>query len=87
MDRLNIVGTIAAICTTAAFFPQVFKIYKTRHVRDLSLPMYVIFSFGVFSWMIYGFMAKSIPIIIANLVTFTLSIYILCMIILHRKEQ
>jgi len=41
--------------------------------------MYLIFSCGVFCWMIYGFLTNSSPIIIANGITFALSLYIVSM--------
>lgn len=72
-----IVGTIAAVCTTVSFLPQVVKIYRTKHTSDLSLPMYVIFSFGVLMWLCYGFITNSLPIILANAITLILAIYIL----------
>jgi MtN3 and saliva related transmembrane protein len=79
MDNATLVGSMAAACTTIAFLPQVVRILRTKHTRDLSLTMYAIFSFGVFCWLIYGFLAGSAPIIIANGVTFALSIYIISM--------
>jgi len=39
--------------------------------------MYILLSFGVFLWICYGFIMKSLPIILANAITFVLSIYIL----------
>ena len=71
------IGFIAAICTTVAFVPQVLKIYKSKTARDISLPMWLIFSFGVFLWLIYGILILSLPIIIANVVTLLLSLFIL----------
>ena len=71
------IGFIAAICTTVAFVPQALKIYKSKTVRDISLPMWLIFSFGVFLWLIYGILILSLPIIIANVVTLLLSLFIL----------
>ena len=70
-------GIIAGTCTTIAFLPQVFRIMRTKHTRDLSMPMYVIFSVGVFLWMYYGFITNSLPVILANGITFLLSLYIL----------
>jgi len=84
MDRITLIGMLAAACTTFAFFPQVYKIYKTRSTRDLSLPMYAIFSTGSFLWLIYGISVKSLPVISANSVTLILSCYILVMIIKHK---
>ena len=86
MDGVTVIGTVAAVCTTAAFLPQVLKIYRTGHARDLSLPMYVIFSFGVLCWLVYGFLTKSLPVIIANVATFILCIYILVMKINFRRR-
>jgi MtN3 and saliva related transmembrane protein len=79
MDNVTLIGSVAAICTTISFVPQVIKIYKTKETRDLSLLMYAVFSLGVFLWLCYGIMIKSMPIMIANLVTLTFSLFILIM--------
>ena len=81
---MNLIATIAGICTTASFLPQVIKVCRTRHTQDLSLPMYVIFSCGVFLWMCYGILMRSWPIMIANGTTFILSVYILAMKIRYK---
>ena len=84
MDRITLIGMFAAACTTIAFFPQVYKVYKTKSTRDLSLPMYAIFSVGTFLWLIYGILVKSTPVISANAVTLMLSVYILAMMIKNK---
>ncbi len=84
MDRITLIGMLAAVCTTIAFLPQVYKIYRTKHTRDLSLPMYILFSAGVLFWLIYGIMIKSLPVILANGITFISCIYILAMIIKYK---
>ena len=84
MDRTTLIGIMAAICTTIAFFPQVARIWRTKHTNDLSLPMYVIFSFGVLCWCIYGILLRSWPVIVANGITFVLCAYILVMMVRYR---
>ncbi len=79
MNKANLFATIAGICTTVSFLPQVVKVYRTKHTKDLSLPMYVIFVCGVLLWFIYGIFISSWPVIIANGVTFVLASYILAM--------
>jgi MtN3 and saliva related transmembrane protein len=79
MKITDFVGILAGICTTIAFLPQVTKIYRSRHTSDLSLPMYIIFSFGVLCWAAYGFLTSSVPVIVANGLTFMLCLYILFM--------
>jgi MtN3 and saliva related transmembrane protein len=84
MNRITIVGSVGAICTTLAFLPQVSRIRRTKHVADLSLPMYILFSFGVLCWLVYGILIGSAPVIIANGITLVLCIYILAMIARYR---
>ena len=71
------IGFLAAIFTTIAFIPQAVKIYKTKSVKDISLPMWLIFCVGVFLWLIYGILIMSLPVILANIVTLLLSLFIL----------
>ena len=80
MDLTTLIGMLAAACTTFAFFPQAYKIYRTKCAKDLSLPMYIIFSIGVLLWLIYGIIINNLPVIMANGVTFVMCVYILAMI-------
>jgi len=73
------VGIIAAFLTTISFLPQVIKIYKTKNTRDLSLWTFVIFLVGVCCWLLYGILIGEVPVIIANLMTMVLIIYIIIM--------
>ena len=79
MNYTTMIGSIAALCTTASFLPQVVKVYRTKRTKDLSMPMYVILLFGFSAWAYYGILTKSMPIIIANTATFFLCVYILLM--------
>ena len=71
------IGFFAAFCTTFAFFPQAIKVWKSKSTKDISLYMFIIFTTGVLSWLIYGIIIKNLPIIIANAFTLILSIFIL----------
>jgi len=71
------IGFFAAFCTTVAFLPQALKVYKTKSTKDISLLMFIIFTVGVFSWLVYGMNISNMPIIIANSITLILSIFIL----------
>ncbi|MCH7568075.1 MAG: SemiSWEET transporter [Nanoarchaeota archaeon] len=72
MTFITSLGLLAALLTTIAFLPQVIKSWKIRETRDISLQMYVILVTGVFLWLIYGFLIKDLPLILANLVTLIL---------------
>ena len=77
MDIIFVTGLLAAVLTTIAFLPQVLKAYTTKHTKDLSLVMFVLFSLGLILWTIYGIALNSLPIILANTVTLAMSLYLL----------
>jgi MtN3 and saliva related transmembrane protein len=79
MTIIDVLGYSAAIATTASFFPQVYKVFKTKKTEDLSLGMFILFCLGTCCWSIYGLMMKSFPITLANTVTMLLTLYILYM--------
>ena len=69
IDQNEIIGLIAAVCTTFAFIPQVIKVWKTKNTKDLSLRMYSIMFIGILLWLVYGIRIDSLSIILANVVT------------------
>lgn len=71
------IGFMAAFCTTASFLPQVWRVWKTRSVNDISLGMYVLFVLGVALWLIFGLAIHSLPVILANGVTLVLAALVL----------
>jgi MtN3 and saliva related transmembrane protein len=75
----NFIGYVAAFCTTVAFVPQAFKVYKTRKTTDISFGMFFLMTAGLISWLAYGLLINSFPIIAANTITLILSVYILIM--------
>lgn len=81
------IGFIAALLTTGAFVPQVFKTLKTKSTEGLSLTMYMSMFVGIMLWLFYGIKIQSISMIVANVVTGGLTLSILLMIILHKKKN
>ena len=79
MSSLNIelFGYIAAILTTAAFLPQLIKTLKTKKAEDVSLITLIMFICGLGSWIFYGYKISSLPILIANIITLILNLFIL----------
>jgi MtN3 and saliva related transmembrane protein len=73
MNPVTLIGLAAAFCTTISLLPQVIQTWRTRSTKDLSLPMFSIFTAGVFLWLVYGTLTGDLPIIAANTVTFVLS--------------
>jgi MtN3 and saliva related transmembrane protein len=65
----DLVGYVAAFCTTFAFVPQVLLVWRQRHAEGISTGMYLIFSTGVLLWLLYGISTGAWPVIVANGVT------------------
>jgi MtN3 and saliva related transmembrane protein len=87
MDNATLIGMVAALCTTAAFVPQVLQILKTGNVEGISVSMYSILTFGVALWLIYGIILQDLPMFLANLVTFLLSSSVLALTLRKRFQQ
>ncbi len=79
MTYVTVIGLVAAACTTIAFIPQIYQVYRTRHTRDLALPTFIIFAIGIFLWLIYGILLGSLPVILANTATLVMCIYVIIM--------
>lgn len=75
----NLVGALAAALTTIAFIPQAWMTWKTRRADGVSLGMYTIFTTGVALWLLYGVLIGAWPVIIANIFTLALALFILVM--------
>ena len=55
-----------------AFLPQLIKIIRTKHTKDLSLFMLIMLEVGISGWLAYGILISDPPIIVANSVSVTL---------------
>ena len=84
---IEYLGYFAGFCTTASFIPQVLKVWKSKKVDGISLPMFIIFTTGVNCWLIYGILQKDMRLIIANILTLILAIMILIGIIKFKKKN
>lgn len=83
IDSYEIIGIAAAICTTASFAPQAYKIYKQKSAKEVSLSMYLVMFTGLVLWLIYGILIDSISIKLAN----SVSIILVGMIIYYKLRD
>lgn len=66
MTSLDILGLSASFVTTSSFLPQIWQVWKTKDVSAISLPTYLIITFGLALWLIYGVLKHDLPITVAN---------------------
>ncbi|ABK13993.1 conserved hypothetical protein [Methanothrix thermoacetophila PT] len=64
------------------FYPQIIKMYRTKLVGDLSLPMLLQYTTGIFLWLLYGIYLENTILIVSNAVSLA---SFLCGIILYLK--
>jgi MtN3 and saliva related transmembrane protein len=66
MNITTILGSLAALCTTISYFPQLKKCWTTGHAKDLSLKMFLLLAAGVSLWLIYGWLQGDVIIMASN---------------------
>ena len=67
MTVLGSIGTVAAVCTTGAFIPQIIKL-RQQGGKDLSYPMLGVYLTGMLLWLVYGLLFHAQAVIWANMV-------------------
>ena len=75
----TIIGATAATLTMLSFIPQIFRSYRSKHVKDISPIMLFQLSLGVSLWIVYGIHRKDPIIIAANSVTLLTLIILIVM--------
>lgn len=76
---IHYIGGIAGVLTTFAFVPQVWRTWRTKSAKDLSLAWLVVFASGVGLWLVYGLLLQAWPLIGANVITLALVLSLLFM--------
>ena len=84
---IDFLGYIAATITTIAFLPQIIKTVKSKSAKDVSMGMFVLFTTGVFLWIVYGVLTKTYPVLIANAVIFCLALTQIILKIKYDREE
>lgn len=84
---IELLGYISATLTTIAFLPQIIKTIQTKSAKDVSMGMFVLFTIGVFLWIIYGILTKTYPVLIANAVIFCLALTQIILKIKYDKKN
>jgi MtN3 and saliva related transmembrane protein len=80
----SLIGIVAALCTAAAFVPQLIKL-RRQGGRDLSYGMLVLYLLGMALWLTYGVRVDAIEVIGANAVA---SLLVLATILMkYRRER
>jgi MtN3 and saliva related transmembrane protein len=82
-DATALIGSLAAVCTTVSFVPQLVKIHR-QGGRDLSYGMLLLYLLGLSLWLVYGLRIRAIEVIAANVVG---GMLVLAAIVLKRRAE
>jgi MtN3 and saliva related transmembrane protein len=87
IDVITTLGLVAGALTTIAYLPQLIKTWQSKSAEDLSWSMLVTLCVGIILWLVYGVIVWDIPLIAANVMTFTFASVILYLKIRYRPEE
>jgi MtN3 and saliva related transmembrane protein len=82
-----LVGTVAGICSTGSFVPQVIKAWREQDTEAISKRMYVVTVAAFTLWIVYGLMIESVPIITFNILSLLLSGTVLLLKLRHQRRS
>ena len=75
----EILGLIAGTLSCITFVPQIFKTWKSKSVKDISVSSFLIVVSSTIVWIFYGILINSISVLLTNIVVFFTAIIMLWM--------
>jgi MtN3 and saliva related transmembrane protein len=77
----EIIGYIAGIIVTISMIPQIYKSWITKSAKDLSLTRYILYFIGMLLWTYYAFAIWNGPMILADVSSDILILFVLYLIL------
>ena len=74
---VEFIGYLGSLLSCITFVPQVYQTWQTKSVGDLNLIMILIVTTSTIVWLIYAYLIKSKPVLVANSIVFLLSLMLL----------
>ncbi len=84
---IQALATITGVLMSLGYYPQAWKIWKTKSAKDISVPAFIIFSIGTASWLAYGLYLNDITIILSFGLGVVGSWTILILSMVYRKSS
>ena len=81
-----IVATIVPIVNSIQLFPQLYKTYITKSVKDLSLYSLSLILLTNLLWLLHGYFIIDISLIVAGMVSMIINVALLILYFLYRKK-
>jgi len=83
-NNYSLIGYLAALLTTFSVIPQIIRVYRLKESRDISLWTVSSLSAGILLWVIHGIVIGDLPVILANVISFALSVLMIYLVVKYR---
>ena len=80
-----VVSILAPVLTFSQLIPQLYKTYKTKRVKDLSIHTILIIFLSNVLWFIHGLYIHDITLIFSGIVSSIISFLMLLLYFIHNK--
>ena len=67
MDWQQVIGLIAGGLISVSFIPQIWKLFKLKSAREISLPFTLLQLCGILMWLFYGIILSLSAVIVTNI--------------------
>ena len=75
--EIDLFGYIGAICVSLFLIPQVYQTYKLKQCEEISICFVILQTTASICFIIYGYLLRSLPLIIANSIALFCSLLLL----------
>lgn len=82
--EIEILGIVAACLINGATLPQILKTARTKQVRDISLPFWLVMFTGAILWAAYGILTHVAALILSSVATCSLCLTMVVLILRYR---
>jgi MtN3 and saliva related transmembrane protein len=80
-----IVAILAPLINSIQLFPQLYKTYKTKSVKDLSFYFLILLLISNFLWLLHGYFIFDNSLIVAGIVSIIINIVLLKLYFIYKK--
>ena len=82
----KVLTMVVGVAMSVGYFPQVYRIYKTKSAESVSLSSFIIFALGTLTRTLYGFVVHDIVLIMSFIVGVVGSRRVLFLTIRYRMK-
>ena len=83
---IDVIGSVAGTLIVLSLVPQLVTIIRNKSSKDVSISMYTVLFIAQCLWASYGILKKDLQILITNVLSGILTLFIICFAMYFRDE-